>query len=329
MKNRLAGLIGLVMLTPAFAATNDLPFIDAHSQFDDGLPVSQVLQFAARAGVSQILLSARGRVTTGQVLELAAANPTCIVPSLRTKGRGFDENRPSYYKMLDQQFKAPAFKAMSEIILVHAPKGTRAPEVNVAASEPQVIEVMERAFAKGWPVVLHYEFRWLAKAYGTKAWAARMVELKSLVSQYPQQQFALIHMAQLDPPEAGALLAAHPNLVFLTSHANTLVLLDSNQPWTNMFDGQALSPEWKALLLRYPDRFVFAIDNVWPEHWSEKYVRQVEFWRNALNKLPNEVAHAIAHGNAERLWGLAPAKAGQVCGEPQPSVLANTLRSQP
>ncbi|MEK7516290.1 MAG: amidohydrolase family protein [Patescibacteria group bacterium] len=295
-------------------ASNVLPIIDVHSQFDENVPVARVIEYAARAGVTQVLLSARGRATPAQVLDLGSTYPACIVPSVRTKGRAFIENWPRYYTLLDEQFKEPAFRAMSEIILVHAPKGKRAPEVNVAADTPQVKEAIQRAIAKGWPIVLHYEFRWLTNAYGTSVRAKRMAELKSLVSRYPHHPFALIHMAQLDASDAAALLAAHPNLVFLTSHANTLAINESRQPWTNMFADEELAPEWKALVLRHPDRFVLAFDNVWPEHWSEKYVQQVELWRKALGKLPDEVAHAVAHGNAERLWKLAPAMAGHGCG---------------
>jgi len=303
----------LAILVPAYGASNVLPVIDAHSQFDEDVPAVRVFEYAARAGVTRVLLSARGRATTAQVLDLSSAYPECIVPSVRTKGRAFDENRAGYYALLDEQFKEPAFRAMSEIILAHAPKGRRAPEVNVAADTPQVKEAIKRAIANGWPVVLHYEFRWLTSAYGTGARARRMAELKSLVSQYPQQLFALIHMAQLDASDATDLLAAHPNLVFLTSHANTLAVSESRQPWTNMFTDGELAAEWRALLLRHPDRFVLAFDNVWPEHWSEKYVQQVELWRRALALLPAEVAHAVAHRNAERLWKLAPTVAGQGC----------------
>jgi hypothetical protein len=314
VKSLTACLFCLPILVPAHGASNALPIIDAHSQFDQNAPGAQVVEYAARAGVTQVLLSARGRATTAQLLDLGSTYPACIVPSVRTKGRAFNENRPGYYTLLDEQFKEPAFRAMSEIILVHAPKGKRAPEVNVAANAQQVKGAIQRAIAKGWPVVLHYEFRWLTRAYGTSVRAERMAELKSLASQNPQQPFALIHMAQLDASDAGNLLVAHPNLVFLTSHANTLAVKQSRQPWTNMFADGELAPEWKALILRYPDRFVLAFDNVWPEHWSEKYVQQVELWRDALGKLPAEVAHAVAHKNAERLWKLKPAMAGQGCG---------------
>src|SRR5688500_4808584 len=294
------GLLFLALALPAYGEI--LPVVDAHSQFDDRTPVAQVLEQAARAGVSQVLLSARGRVTPSQVIELASRHPHCVVASVRTKGRA----------ELEEQ-KQPEFRAMGEILLVHAPKGRRAPEVNVAADSPQVQEAIAHAIAKGWPVVLHYELRWLAGARGVEVRANRIAELKALLARHAGHPFALIHMAQLDAPDASELLAAHANLVFLTSHANPLMTAESRQPWTDMFSGEALAPEWQALVLRHPDRFVLALDNVWPEHWSERYAEQVELWRKALGKLPAEIAHAVAHGNAERLWKLAPAVPGGGC----------------
>ena len=308
-----ASSLCLALLLPLGVAAQSLPIIDAHSQFDDDTPVTKVIEQAARAGVTRMILSARGGASADDVLELAAKYPQCVVPSVRTKGRAYAANDPRYYKQLEAQLKAPQFRAMSEIILAHAQKGKVAPEVNLPLAAPQVGEAIRRAMEKGWPVVLHYEFRWYGLAYGPDARAERMNELKSMLVRYPEQPFALIHVAQLDPAEAGALLAGHPNLVLLTSHANPIATRASRQPWSNLFSGEELAPEWRALVLRYPERFVLAFDNVWREHWSEQYSQQARLWRGALGKLPAEVAHAVAHGNAERLWKLPPASAGQGC----------------
>jgi predicted TIM-barrel fold metal-dependent hydrolase len=306
--------LALFVSLPAVAEV--LPLIDAHSQFDDDTPVAKLIQEASRAGISRVILSARGGTTFAEVLELAEKHPGCVVPSVRTKGRAYAANEARWYSQLDEQLKAPQFRAMSEIILAHARKGKFAPEVNLMLSAPQAAESVARAMAKGWPVVLHYELRWLGRAHGADARAARIAELKALLARHPEQPFALIHLAQLDAPEAGALLAAHSNLVFLTSHANPIATASSRQPWTNMFAGDELEPEWAALLARYPERFVLAFDNVWPEHWSDKYAQQAKLWRHALGKLPAEVAHAVAHRNAERLWKLPPAGAGDGCSLP-------------
>ena len=51
---------------------------------------------------------------------------------------------------------------------------------------------------------------------------------------------------------------------------------------------------------------MLGFDNVFEEHWGRLYVEQVALWREALATLPRDVAHAIAHRNAERLWKLNP-----------------------
>ncbi|MBT3435717.1 MAG: hypothetical protein HN435_17615 [Nitrospinaceae bacterium] len=43
------------------------------------------------------------------------------------------------------------------------------------------------------------------------------------------------------------------------------------------------------------------------KHWRKnKYRRAVRYFTKALKELPTRAAHAIAHGNAERLWKLMP-----------------------
>lgn len=59
-------------------------------------------------------------------------------------------------------------------------------------------------------------------------------------------------------------------------------------------------------MIEHPGRFVLGLDNVFAEHWGRLYVAQVALWREALAELPDDAAHAIAHGNAERLWKLEP-----------------------
>ena len=71
-----------------------------------------------------------------------------------------------------------------------------------------------------------------------------------------------------------------------------------------MFDGEHLAADWKQLMVEHPDRFILGFDNVFTEHWGQFYLKQIGFWREAIKELPVEVAHAFAHGNAERLWHL-------------------------
>lgn len=104
------------------------------------------------------------------------------------------------------------------------------------------------------------------------------------------------------------LLSEHSNLHLMTSKADTLTgEWSSNQSWSNMSFVKKLKGDWKALINDYPDRFICALDNDWAERWKQNYYRRkIELWRNGLAELPSAVAHAVAHGNAERLWKLKP-----------------------
>src|SRR3972149_2323874 len=95
----------------------------------------------------------------------------------------------------------------------------------------------------------------------------------------------------------------------MTSQA-TPVTAEERQPWINMFDvsGYRLTQEWEQLVIDHPNRFILGFDNVYREHWSEpdRYLDQIAFWRKELKWLRVDVAEAVAHGNAERLWNLSP-----------------------
>lgn len=71
--------------------------------------------------------------------------------------------------------------------------------------------------------------------------------------------------------------------------------------------GKVKSKRLIAFALKYPEHFIFALDNVFADHWGEFYLTQMVYWKNALSNMPEEIAHRIAHGNAERLWKLSVA----------------------
>ncbi|MCX7270083.1 MAG: amidohydrolase family protein, partial [Burkholderiales bacterium] len=72
--------------------------------------------------------------------------------------------------------------------------------------------------------------------------------------------------------------------------------------------GNGLSDEWRALLLRFQDRFVYGSDTWIPSRWSQvdTLTREAQDW---LATMPPAVAKAIAYGNAQRLFGQANAAA--------------------
>ncbi|MDP6391254.1 MAG: amidohydrolase family protein [Alphaproteobacteria bacterium] len=292
----------LAFLCPAVAAAGDVPIIDAHSQVDHEVELADVIRVMKKGGISRIILSVRGRMKPAKIAAFAARHLDKITLAVRTKARFYVENKPKYYKMLNKQLAMPEFKAMAEVILYHAQKGSKAPEWIVPISSPQVRAALKAALERKWPFIPHIEF---AAAFPRER-KRFMADLEAMLRAHPDHPFLLIHMAQLDTEEAGRLIEAHPNVYFMTSHSNTLMVSKSAQPWTNLFDGAELAPDWRKLILKHPDRFILAFDNVFAEHWGDYYLEQIALWRKTLKTLPAAVAHAIAHRNAERLWRLPP-----------------------
>jgi hypothetical protein len=87
-----------------------------------------------------------------------------------------------------------------------------------------------------------------------------------------------------------AMLDKYPNLWGELSYRGGIV------------DGAGkLTPEWRALFERYPDRFLLGSDTWIPERWAG-YGEIMAGYRGWLAQLPPAVAKQIAHGNARALF---------------------------
>lgn len=89
-----------------------------------------------------------------------------------------------------------------------------------------------------------------------------------------------------------ALMARYPGLVGELSYRPGLVC-----------DNDQLCPAWRALLLKYPDRFVIGSDTWVNQRW-QYYESLMQGYRTWLGGLPADVAQKVAWGNAARLFGL-------------------------
>ena len=296
-------MVSLVLgLSVSGAQANELYLIDAHSQIDHFVDRSTIVPLMDKAGIRHVILSTRGRVAPEQITGFAAKHPDRVTASVRTKSKHYASNSPKFYKKFEKQMRMPGFGAMAELILWHAKKGNKAPEWVVPPDAKQVRVALKGALAKGWPFIIHIEFNSLSRT----DYKTYMDGLGRLLIANPDHPFVLIHMAQIEAGPAGKLLAVHSNLHFMTSHASPSYQR-GGKPFINMFEGDSLKPEWKALVAKYPDRFVFALDNVFSFFWTpDRYLSKMRLWWKAVTELPPEQAHLLAHGNAERLWRLAP-----------------------
>lgn len=288
---------------PVHSPEADIPIIDAHSQVDQYVELERVIELMDQAGVSVTILASRASnmVQMEELLvSFASVYPGKIIPAVRTKGY-MQVLGDNYAQFLKHQVTTHQYGAMAEVLIYHAEKGDRASLVVMQPDDEIVQAALNCAVEKKWPFISHIEF--------VDAGSQRdefMTKFEALLLQYPNHPFVLIHMGQLDCAEVRQLIDSHDNIHFIASKSNPI---SANKAWpelhpTSMFDDDRLAEDWKQLMTEHPDRFILGFDNTWVEDWGQYYLDQVALWREAIKELPVEVAHAFAHGNAERLWHL-------------------------
>jgi predicted TIM-barrel fold metal-dependent hydrolase len=283
-----------------------IPIIDAHNQSDQHISYEEILSLMDKAGVARVILSQRGRTNPEDLISFASRYPDRITPAVRTKGQKV--------RQVKEQIRKYPYGAMAEVLMWHRQKtrhvvttktGERKnpPQVVMPPDHPKSLKLAAIAVNKNWPFIIHIEFGSSGDDY-----APFMAKLEDLLRLHPDHPFILIHMGMLQYKEVRRLIETHSNIHFITAGSDPITVGRSDNPFTPMFDGSGLAPKWKGIMSRHPDRFLLGFDNVWATSWRKLYVKQVSLWRSALNELPADVAHAVAHRNAERLWRLPPAK---------------------
>ena len=177
-------------------------------------------------------------------------------------------------------------------------------------SDPRTLELLESEFARGYYVGVG-EFHVYGEAAASPV-VARTVDfarrhglwlhahvddaaLEILFRHDPQARIVWAHTGFTTPADKVAgYLARHPGLVCELSYRSGIT--DS--------EGR-LTPEWRALFERHPERFVIGSDTWIPQRWLI-YGELMEAYRAWLGQLPPAVASKIAVGNGERLFPPAP-----------------------
>ena len=122
-----------------------------------------------------------------------------------------------------------------------------------------------------------------------------------------------MHMAQIEFEEAEIILKETKNVHFIISHSDPYRAKNEKRKrlgkaqtgWITLFNKKNnLKKKWKNLMNENPNRFVFALDNVFDHHWKKKYKERVYFWRKALASLNKNTSSLIACGNANVYFNL-------------------------
>ncbi len=271
------------------------PLFDAHLHYNDEAcvhdapapgcphPLSDVLDRMQRNGVRAIIANSRpndGTKALAQAREQTRAAGVTVVPFIRLYRDRADYNNwfrdPSIAEMvrteLSQGTPSGPYRGLGEFHLYDSAnaQGAIARELMVLADQQDLA------------VLAHVDD----------------VAVEQLLRHTPSQgrntRLIWAHTGIGGTPVARVdeLMARFPRLMGELSY----------RPGLTCDDGQ-LCPEWRALILKYPDRFMIGSDTWINQRWLY-YDDLMKAYRLWLGGLPPEVARQVAWNNGARLFGL-------------------------
>lgn len=268
----LLGAILLLTMAPRSDAAEPIEIFDAHLHYNwepkPYLPLDDVLALFRKHRVTGILATSRPNIGT-HALVGAKAEGLWVVPFIRPYriradiGSWF--NDPSIYDLILEEHKRGGYRGVGEFHL-HGR----------AAASDWVRKVVDFTVANDLYLHAHAD--------------AEAVEI--LISHNPKSRIIWAHTGfSLAPESVAALLDKHAALWGELSYRGGIT-----------DDAGKLTPAWRALFERYPDRFLIGSDTWTNDRWAN-YGAIINSYRRWLVQLPPEIANKIAHGNAKSLFG--------------------------
>lgn len=284
----------------------DGPLFDAMAQIEAGM-ASTVLRSMNQAGVSRMAIFARDkRKRSGAaVRDLVRTNAGMFVMGAP---KSFDERRDlsgGFIREVLAGVKSRDYAFVGEILFTHGDKShgaeTADGERYVDPGEPGTRRLLDGLKGLGAPLMAHWE---------VYDWERDWPLFHQIYAAYPDQVFIWPHAGFASASQLRTVLAAHPNVVATLSkkEARNLALADEEKAEQL---GEAIvdecgnvRAEWRALIVEYRDRLMFATDAHKDFRWR-KYGVIVATWRRILAQLPPEVAADVAYANAQRFYAIA------------------------
>jgi len=265
------------LTSPGNAQQQPIEIFDAHLHYNwepkPYLQLADVLTLFKRNGVTGILATSRPNDGTHALVDAKAAG-LWVVPFIRPYRIRADIGSwmgdPSIYELVQEEFKRGYYRGIGEFHL----SGN-------AAANAWVKRTVDFSVDNGLYLHCHCDADALAILY----------------SHNPRARIVWAHTGfSLEPARVEQFLKTHKDLWGELSYRGGIT------------DGSGkLTPTWRDLFERYPDRFLIGSDTWINERWAS-YSEIMASYRGWLAQLPPDVARQIANGNAKRLFGPAPVR---------------------
>jgi predicted TIM-barrel fold metal-dependent hydrolase len=272
------------------AADRAAPVADAHLHYKwNQAEVTSPAEAAAALRANNVKLAVVTGTPADRVLDLYAAAPEIVVPIFGAYRRGGDwfgwQSRESLVDEAREALENGPYRGIGELHLIggFAMRWNRSDVLKALLALTAEHDV---------PMLIHTEF-------------SRAEPTLSICKANPENRIILAHAgAALPPAEVRRVLDACPNI---------WMDLSARDPWRFVRfpisgDDGRLLPEWEALVLDYPDRFVIGSDAVWPvdrlDAWDrpdtgwEHIGEFLDFHRRWASFLPEDVQRKVLLENA-------------------------------
>jgi predicted TIM-barrel fold metal-dependent hydrolase len=274
----LAALLFLVV-PPALAADYQGPIIDAHAHVSSATAIDAYVAAMKKHNVTRVVLLGVGGVQKDDVAWITAAArkyPGLVVP-------GAPVADPSDAGVAKAAAALDALKARA-LGEVHGRQVSRKIDRDPATFG----KLFALAASRGVPVVIHEELS-----------DGAVKQLDAALAAHRATIVVLAHGGEGPPARVDGLLARNPNLRVDLSGMHF-----QRKPALATETGP-LDPAWKALIEKYPDRFLIGID-VWaPRLFEVATLDTLMAWtRRILGELAPDVAARVAWKNAAALFKI-------------------------
>ncbi|MGE0351119.1 amidohydrolase family protein [Hydrogenophaga sp.] len=296
MWRAVACLVVLLAGRAALASEYSGPLFDAHLHYNDEActhdtpapgcphPMADVLDRMQRNGVRAIIANSRpndGTRALASAREQTRAAGVTVVPFVRLYRNRADYTNwfrdASIVEMVNTELArgtpAGPYRGLGEFHLYDSAN----------ANGPVAKQLMALAEDKDLAILAHVDdvaIDLLMAHTPSKGQKSRLIWAHTGIGGSP--------VARVD-----ALMARYPRLMGELSY----------RPGLTCGDGQ-LCPEWRALLIKYPDRFLIGSDTWVNQRWLY-YDDLMKGYRAWLGTLPAEVARKIAWDNGAALFGVS------------------------
>ena len=255
------------------------PIIDAHSHVPNATAIDAYVTAMKKHNVTKVVLLGVGGAQKDDVAWIAAAAkkyPGVVVPAAPVT----DPSDAGVAKAAEALDRLKA-KALGE---VHGRQVSR----KIDRDPTTFGKLFELAASRGVPVVIHEELT-----------DAAAKQLETALAAHRKTTVVIAHGGEGPPARVDALLARHPNLVFDLSGMHF-----QRKPALATETGP-IDSAWKAVIEKYPDRFLMGID-VWaPRLFEAPTLDKLMTWtRRILGELKPDVAERVAAKNAAAVFKL-------------------------